>query len=400
MLDANDHIRFVPDGMNGGSATLTYHAWDQSGSTAGQAGTLASISAIGSGGSSAFSSSTDTATLTITPINDAPAIATLSPVTVAEDNSVVFSAANGNAIVVSDVDGGTGIETVTLFVSHGTMSLGSTAHLQGVINNTSVVILSGTIADLNLALEGTLYTPTGNYNGSDQLTIRIDDNGNSGNSFNPLSQSETVAITVTAVNDAPTVTGGTVATLAAVNEDTANPSGDTISNLFGTHFSDATDHVTNGSSANLFAGVAVTDNAATAAEGIWQYSTDGSHWTAVGTVSAGAALLLDTAADLRFVPAANFNGSAPALTAHLIDDSGGTVTSGTTSDLSFVGGTTQYSSGTVALSEPVTAVNDAPTFTVGTGQSVLEDSGTHTVNGFVTAISSGPVDEAGQTSIC
>jgi Bacterial Ig-like domain/Passenger-associated-transport-repeat/Bacterial Ig domain len=397
LLDASDHIRLVPDGMNGGSATLTYHAWDQTGSTVGQTGALVSITATGSGGSSTFSSSTDTATLTITAINDTPAIAALSPVTVAEDASVVFSAANGNAIVVSDVDGGSGIETVTLFVSHGTMSLGSTAHLQGVIDNTSVVILSGTIADLNLALEGTLYTPTANYNGSDQLTITIADNGNTGSGFNPLFHSETVAITVTPVNDAPTVTGGTVATLAAVNEDTVNPSGDTVSNLFGTHFSDTTDQVANGSSANHFAGVAVTDNAATAAEGVWQYSTDGSHWTAVGTVTAGAALLLDTAADLRFVPAANFNGSAPALTAHLIDDSSGTVTSGTTADLAIVGGTTQYSSGTVALSEPVTAVNDAPTFTVGTSQSVLEDSGAHIVNGFAIAVSPGPADEAGQT---
>ena len=63
---------------------------------------------------------------------------------------------------------------------------------------------------------------------------------------------------------------------------------------------------------------------------------------------------------LRFVPAANYNGAATALSANLIE-SGQAITSGATLDLTgATGGTTHISSATVALSETINAVNDAP----------------------------------------
>src|SRR5262249_52240846 len=45
----------------------------------------------------------------------------------------------------------------------------------------------------------------------------------------------------------------------------------------------------------------------------------------------------------------------------------------------------------------VTNANDAPSFTKGADESVLEDSGARTVTGWATAISAGPADEAGQS---
>jgi hypothetical protein len=45
----------------------------------------------------------------------------------------------------------------------------------------------------------------------------------------------------------------------------------------------------------------------------------------------------------------------------------------------------------------VTAVNDAPSFTKGLDQTVLEDAGAQTVLGWATSISPGPADEVGQT---
>ena len=60
LLRASDLVRFVPDGYNGGTDTITYRAWDQ---TLGTAGTLADTSS--NGGTSAFSSATDTAQLTV-----------------------------------------------------------------------------------------------------------------------------------------------------------------------------------------------------------------------------------------------------------------------------------------------------------------------------------------------
>src|SRR5262249_44359072 len=73
-----------------------------------------------------------------------------------------------------------------------------------------------------------------------------------------------------------------------------------------------------------------------------------------------AALLLDANASLRFVPAPNFNGAVPTLTAHLVDNSAGAITTGNTANLGTTGGATPYSSGTLALGETGTAANDAP----------------------------------------
>ncbi|NYN30481.1 hypothetical protein, partial [Salmonella enterica] len=80
-------------------------------------------------------------------------------------------------------------------------------------------------------------------------------------------------------------------------------------------------------------------------------------------VSDGNALLLSADAKLRFVPAANWNGTTPALTVRLIDDSQGVVTSGGRAVLASMGGDSRYSAGTVALTTTVGAVNDAPVAT-------------------------------------
>ncbi|WP_431854977.1 beta strand repeat-containing protein, partial [Azospirillum sp.] len=131
--------------------------------------------------------------------------------------------------------------------------------------------------------------------------------------------------------------------------------------LFGTLFSDAADAVAGGSSAHALAGVAIVGNAATATQGVWQY-WNGSAWAAIGSVSDGAALIMTAADTLRFVPASDWNGTAPALTVRLIDGSGGAVTSRAVVDLTTtgVGGATAYSAATVALTQEVTPVNDAP----------------------------------------
>ena len=54
-------------------------------------------------------------------------------------------------------------------------------------------------------------------------------------------------------------------------------------------------------------------------------------------------------------------------------------------------------SGVQSFTITVTPVNDAPTFTLGANQTVVEDSGTHTVAQFASVLSTGPSDETGQT---
>ncbi|MCW5625699.1 MAG: right-handed parallel beta-helix repeat-containing protein, partial [Burkholderiales bacterium] len=70
LLRSTDLVRFVPDGLNGTTASLTSRAWDQ---TSGSAGNQVDA-ATSAGGDTAFSTATDTATLTVTAVNDAPVI--------------------------------------------------------------------------------------------------------------------------------------------------------------------------------------------------------------------------------------------------------------------------------------------------------------------------------------
>jgi hypothetical protein len=133
--------------------------------------------------------------------------------------------------------------------------------------------------------------------------------------------------------------------LTAVNEDTAAPTGALVSALFASNFSDSTDAVAGGSSANTLAGVAITANAAGSTQGTWQWQASGtSIWTNIATAG-----LLDTNAlylaantTLRFVPAANFNGPIGALTARLVDSSASGLTNGATTDVSTNGGISAY----------------------------------------------------------
>jgi VCBS repeat-containing protein len=72
LLRPEDRVRFLPDGQNGATAGLTYRAWDQTGSTAGGQGTKADVGTIGTGGTAPFSVGTDTASITVTDVNDPP----------------------------------------------------------------------------------------------------------------------------------------------------------------------------------------------------------------------------------------------------------------------------------------------------------------------------------------
>ncbi|MGZ5057486.1 MAG: Ig-like domain-containing protein, partial [Methylobacter sp.] len=123
-------------------------------------------------------------------------------------------------------------------------------------------------------------------------------------------------------------------------------------------------------------------------------------WTALGNATASTAITLAATDVLRFVPAANYNGSATALSVNLIETGASAITSGGTIDLGAggaTGGATHYSSATVALAHTVAAVNHVPVFIKGANQSVNEDAGAQTVSGWATGLSTGPANESGQT---
>ncbi|WP_144006699.1 DUF4347 domain-containing protein, partial [Pelomonas sp. KK5] len=151
---------------------------------------------------------------------------------------------------------------------------------------------------------------------------------------------------------APVLDATPVLTLTS-NEDAAAPTG-----AVGQLISD----FTSGISGATNKGIAITGTSVT--NGTLYYSTDnGAHWTAVGSPSATASLLLadDGQTRLYFQPTtANFNGSAgiSGLTIRAWDRSTGT--NGGTASTSSNGGSTPFSSVTDTIAVTVNSVNDAP----------------------------------------
>jgi hypothetical protein len=95
---------------------------------------------------------------------------------------------------------------------------------------------------------------------------------------------------------------------------------------------------------------------------------------------------------VRFVPNANYNATpGPALTFKLWDQ-----TSGTAGMLANTTAGTAFSTTTAQASQPVTAVNDAPTFNLQSSHTAT-GSGPQSVVLFATSISAGPANELGQT---
>lgn len=189
------------------------------------------------------------------------------------------------------------------------------------------------------------------------LTIEVSDaQGQTG--------SASTTLKVMQANNAPSFTGA--GTLAAVDEDTADPEGASVASLFNTLFSDPDAAV---DPKDTLGGIVVVANQAHPVnEGVWEYSTDGgTSWHAVGTVSGVNGLVLSADSLLRFRPVADFNGTPGSLQVHAIDsthaDANGSFTSGTDRvylDVSIGGGHSAVSAGAVALNTSITPVNDAP----------------------------------------
>jgi len=109
---------------------------------------------------------------------------------------------------VTDADAGNTTLSVTLSVTHGSLQLEPPSALlvAGLTvtysNNGSRVVVSGSQSQINEALGRLTYTPSPYYNGADTLTMTSSDRGNT--SGTEQIDTDTLAIAVLAVNDAPT----------------------------------------------------------------------------------------------------------------------------------------------------------------------------------------------------
>ena len=150
----------------------------------------------------------NTITFDVTPVNDAPVNTVRGAPTGNEDDTVVLSLGTDGApdtsIDVADAEAA--VLQVTLNVTDGTLSLLSTTGLtftsgDGIADVT--MTFTGTAAAINAAFdEGIEFAPTANFYGNAQLAITTSDLGATGTP-GPLTDTDTVTITINGINDAP-----------------------------------------------------------------------------------------------------------------------------------------------------------------------------------------------------
>ncbi|HBJ38105.1 MAG TPA: hypothetical protein DDZ51_25790, partial [Planctomycetaceae bacterium] len=233
LLRSTDLVRFVPNAENATTADFTFRAWDQ---TTGTAGTK--VDASTNGNTTSFSTATEVASITVTAVNDAPVLdASRTPVlnSVSEhagpplgavgtlvSSLIDFATPSGQVDNVTDVDAGanTGIAITATNANHGTwwysIDNGSTWLRVGNASPGSARLLA---ADANTRI---YFEPTQSteYSGtiSNAITFRAWDgtSGSNGGLANTStnggttafsSATDTAAITVTNVNDAPRLLG-------------------------------------------------------------------------------------------------------------------------------------------------------------------------------------------------
>ena len=119
-----------------------------------------------------------------------------------EDHVLVFSNANHNGISVSDSN--SSHLTVTLTVSHGSLTVTTSGLTVSYDNGTTTI--SGPTANINAALEGFNYQPDLNYNGADALVVTVSDG--------TASDTKTIDLLISPVSDAP-VAGDDAVTIAS-----------------------------------------------------------------------------------------------------------------------------------------------------------------------------------------
>lgn len=152
-------IKFTPAANFNGSASVTYTVTD---------GTVQKMATI---------------TITVTPVNDAPALQGVTSITAAEDTVVTNT-------FVTDVDNSELTFTLTTPPAHGTVTFEQ-------------------VAGASVTTYRYVYTPVKDYDGTDTFTVKVSDGA--------ATVTRSISFTFTAVNDAPTFGG--LAAVYNISED-------------------------------------------------------------------------------------------------------------------------------------------------------------------------------------
>jgi len=287
LLRDTDRLRFVPGKDYNGTASVTYRAWDR---TRGAAGARADLT-IADGGRSPFSTAAETATVTISPVNDAPVLntkptPTLTPVlpTATDPTGDLVSRL---VMAATDVEGDpVGMAAVSAS-GNGTWQF----RRPGDVIWTAFGTVSAGTPRFLAPTDLVRFVPTPGQSGTAKLGYKAWDGALVSKAI------ESVSLSVNAVDDRPVLNTAGSPALTPVRADDADPAGDLVSALLGSAAIDADP------GAEL--GIAVV---AAGAGGTWEVDT-GAGWEALGPVSARSPRLLEATDRIRFKPAAGFVGS-------------------------------------------------------------------------------------------
>ncbi|MRR56674.1 MAG: DUF4347 domain-containing protein [Deltaproteobacteria bacterium] len=334
-VDASGNLTYTPASNASGTALVTVAIHDSGGTANGGVDT----------------SATQTFTITINPVNDAPTVVEPGLIPVTED---IASPITG--ISFADTDAGGASVAVTLSTDSGTLSASNGGGVTVSGSGTASLTLAGAISNINAFIvgNGVSFTSDANSTSSVTLTVQIDDGGNAG-AGGQMTASDSTTLIVSAVNDAPTVT--VPATLTAIE--------DVASVITGISFADV-DAGSSSVSASLTVGSGTLS------------ATSGSGVTVSGSGTASVTLAGSVANINAFIAGGNvsfttdINATASVTLTAGINDGGNTGSGGA-----------KTGSDTVTIN--ITPVNDPPTianlngdsvsFSIGGGAITLDNSG-------------------------
>lgn len=124
-------------------------------------------------------STQETFAMIVQAVNDAP-VAHIPENQEMDEDAVLIFEDNNNMLTVSDVDAGSNTVQATVGVLHGTLSIPNGGGTLIIGNGAPDLTISGTISQINDLLDGLEYHPEPDWNGDDELTLTIDDKGNTG----------------------------------------------------------------------------------------------------------------------------------------------------------------------------------------------------------------------------
>jgi len=329
----------------------------------------------------------DSITVNITSANAAPTgMGDVTLTAVPEDSSAPDGAAIIDLSGLNFQDADSGASLGGIAVVGNPADAGSQGVWQYSTNSGANWFDIGTVGDdaTALALSSSSlmrFLPAANYNGAPpSLTVRALDNTYAsgfsttdgaearinvdttvnGGTTAIAAATNTIATSISAVNDAPVLDAGQNPVFTAINADNDGASGDTVASM-----------VVNASISDVDTATPPEAIAVTAVDnthGVWQYRVGADEWTNFSATTgapvdiSATAILLDSNDAIRFVPDAGLNGIDATLTFRAWDKTTGAA--GDTVDASAGGGLTPYSASTdTAMITVDNVAPDAPTVT-------------------------------------